>query len=85
MLLKLDSDGSDPPAVLVVVTGTLGEHQISGDVEVVLDQGCVEVLYPCPYYTINIKVDGIIREGFVPHSIQSTISKDNSPCLSWGY
>ena len=37
MLLKLDSDGSDPPGVLVVVTGTLGEHQISGDVEVVLD------------------------------------------------
>ena len=37
MFLKLDSDRSDTSAVRVVVTVTLGEDQISGDVQVVLD------------------------------------------------
>ena len=37
MLLKLDGDRADPSAVLVVVTETLGEHQVSRDVEMVLD------------------------------------------------
>ena len=37
MFLKLDGDGADPPTVRVVVTETLGEDQISRDVEMVLD------------------------------------------------
>ena len=37
MFLKLNSDRSDPSTVRVVVTVTLGEDQISGDVQVVLD------------------------------------------------
>ena len=37
MFLKLDGDRPDTSAVLVVVTVTLGEDQISRDVEIVLD------------------------------------------------
>ena len=37
MFLKLDGDRADTSAVLIVLTETLGEDQVSGDVQVVLD------------------------------------------------